>query len=52
MKKELAAVKGIDWKNSNLSTLALEETGGAKFFEIRAAYKKAGVTLITGLDDK
>jgi hypothetical protein len=52
IKKELAKAKGIDWDKSGRSGLALDEAGGAKFLEIRAAYKKAGVTLVTGLDDK
>lgn len=52
LKKELAEAKGIDWKNSNRTGLALDETGGAKFLEIRAAYKKAGITLVDNLDDK
>jgi hypothetical protein len=53
LKKELAEANGIDWNNSDrLSELALDEAGGAKFLEIRAAYKKAGITLRDGLDDK
>jgi serine/threonine protein kinase len=45
LKKELAKAKGIDWKNSDQSRLALEATGGARFEEIRAAYQRAGITL-------
>jgi hypothetical protein len=65
LKKELATAKGIDWNNSGrwngkgapepsgfLGQLALDEAGGAKFVEIRAAYKKAGITLGDGLIDK
>jgi hypothetical protein len=65
LKKELATAKGIDWENSGrwngkgapepsgfLGQLALDEAGGAKFVEIRAAYKKAGITLGDGLIDK
>jgi hypothetical protein len=50
IKKELAKAKGIDWKNSDRTALALDEAGGARFAEIRAAYKKAGVELISNLD--
>lgn len=52
LKKELAHAKGIDWEKSNRFGLALDEAGGAKFLEIRAAYKKASITLVDGLDEK
>ena len=52
LKKGLDNAKGIDWDKSDRSGLALDEAGGAKFMEILAAYKKAGVTLQTRLDDK
>jgi hypothetical protein len=52
LKKELERAKGIDWDRSDRSGLALDEAGGAKFMEFLAAYKKAGVVLQTGLDDK
>jgi hypothetical protein len=50
LKKELAEAKGIDWTNSNRLRFALDEAGGAKFHEIRAAYKKAGVELVNFLE--
>jgi len=66
LRKELAAAKGINWENSGrwngkgapqatgfIGELALDEAGGAKFMEIRAACKKAGITLLRdGVDDK
>ena len=45
LKKELANAKGIDWKRSDRSGIALDEAGGAKYAEIEAGYRKAGITL-------
>jgi hypothetical protein len=50
LKKELAEAKGIDWTNSDRLRFTLDEAGGAKFNEIRAAYKKAGVELVNFLE--
>jgi hypothetical protein len=45
LKKELVNAKGIDWKRSDRQGIALDEAGGAKYAEIEAGYRKAGITL-------
>jgi hypothetical protein len=45
LKKELATAKGIDWKLSGPYGIALGEAGEAKYAEILAGYKKAGILL-------
>jgi hypothetical protein len=52
IKKELAKAKGIDWEKSDRARgLALDGAGGARFLEIRAAFKKANA-IHPDLDDK
>ena len=47
LKKELSTAKGIDWeKSTRIGGLALDEAGGAKYLEIRMAYKRAGIGLV------
>jgi hypothetical protein len=51
LKKELAKAKGIDWKLSGRRGIALDEAGEAKYAEILAGYKKAGIWLNALADD-
>ena len=52
LKNKLSSTNGIDWEHSDRRALALDESGRAKFEQIRAAYKNSGITLADRFTDK